>query len=140
MLLQRKAEGATILLSSHILSEVEAICDRVAIVDRGALIRQGALDDIIGAHVGYEIKFTGVEVQAVKQVQSLGVKVELISNEYRTFTGDEELSQRVVDIVRASGGRLRAFVPVTRTLEDVFLEVTGNRQEGTDPPIPANSR
>jgi len=129
LLLQRKAEGATILLSSHILSEVEAICDRVAIVDRGRLIKLGNLSDLIGAHIGYEIKFCGVEPRIAGDLQSLGLKVQLVGDQFQTFTGDEQLGQRVVDVVRANGGLLKAYVPITRTLEDVFLELTGDREE-----------
>jgi len=126
LMLQLKAQGVTIFLSSHILSEVEAICDRVAIINRGELIKQGDLKEIVGAHIGYETRFANVEAKVIEELQSLGLKVEPVGDEFKTFTDDEHLGQRIIDIVRASGGLIKAFVPITRTLEDVFLELTGS--------------
>lgn len=125
LLSQYRARGATVFLCSHILSEVEAICDRVAIVDRGRIVREGPLKEIIGRDRGYEIRFAQVESSTLDHLRALGVNVELAGGEFRTFVSEESLAQQVVDLVRGNGGVLKAYLPTTHTLEEVFLELTG---------------
>lgn len=125
LLLRYKSEGATVFLCSHILSEVETICDRVAILDRGRIVREGTLKELIGGHRGYEIRFAPIERMMLDRVRALGANVELVEGECRTFVTDELLAQRIVEVVRSSGGVLKAYIPTMRTLEEVFLELTG---------------
>ncbi len=132
-LLRCKAEGVTVFLCSHILSEVEAVCDRVAIVDRGRIVREGALREVLGGHRGYEIRFAGVESSVLDRLRALGASIELAGEEFRTFVADEPLAQQIVDVVRNSGGVLKAYIPTARTLEDIFLELTGRH-----PPSPSS--
>src|SRR5581483_11804842 len=55
LLISLKAEGKTVFLSSHILPEVEQICDRVVIIDHGKLVRTGRLNDMLGSGAAVEI-------------------------------------------------------------------------------------
>jgi ABC-2 type transport system ATP-binding protein len=133
LLLGLKQRGATIFLSSHILSEVEVVCDRVAIINRGRLVQQGMLRDVVGSHTGYEIAFTDGNGSIVARLREMNLKVTLVQDQGQTFIGDEALAQTVIDIIRAGGGALKAFVPKTRTLEDVFLEVVGASEQAPPP-------
>ncbi|RMG50975.1 MAG: ABC transporter ATP-binding protein [Acidobacteria bacterium] len=133
ILLDVKRRGVTIFLSSHILSEVELICDRVAIIHRGRIIKQGVLADIVGAHGGYEIAFIDSHGAVTARLKEMNVQVRSDGDACRTFTADESLAQAIVDAIRTHGGRLKAFVPRTRTLEEVFLELVGaSAQTGLD--------
>lgn len=131
LLVERKAQGATIFLSSHILSEVEMICDSVAIVDRGQLLACGPLSEIIGTHRGYEITFTAVSNHTLHEIQALGVSVQPMAELLQAVVGEERTAQRVVDLIRSDGGVLKSYSPISRTLEDVFLELTGSREEAS---------
>ena len=128
ILLQLRQRGASIFLSSHILSEVEAICDRVAIVNRGRMVRQGSLKEVIGSHEGIEITFTDPSGSVRSQLQELDLKITAGVENFMTFAGDEVLGQTVVDAIRLGGGTLRAFVPKARTLEEVFIELVGEQE------------
>jgi len=128
-LLELKQRGTSIFLSSHILSEVEVVCDRVAIINRGRLVQQGTLREVIGSHTGYEIAFTDPHGSIVPRVREMNLKVALVEQQVQTFTGDEALAQAVVDTIRSGGGTLKAFVPKTRTLEAVFLELVGASEQ-----------
>ncbi|MBZ5534648.1 MAG: ABC transporter ATP-binding protein [Acidobacteriia bacterium] len=128
LLLQLKQRGSSIFLSSHILSEVEAICDRVAIVNRGKMVRQGSLKEVIGSHEGIEITFTDPGGSVRSQLQELNLKISAVSEQFMTFAGDEALGQHVVDAIRLGGGTLRAYLPVARTLEEVFIDLVGDQE------------
>ena len=124
------AEGRTVLLSSHLLDEVEKICDEVAIVDRGQVVAQGPIDELAaGAKqtiliatsdderaLGILSAHRGVEFAAR---ESLGIRVTL-----REDTGDE-LSRRLVN----AGLAIRRFEPARVSLEQRFLEITSRLEE-----------
>jgi ABC-2 type transport system ATP-binding protein len=133
LLLGLKQRGASIFLSSHILSEVETICDRVAIINRGRLVKQGTLPDVVGAQMGYEITFTGPASSIVPRLREMGGEVTLHHEQMKVVAKDEELAQAVVDAIRAGGGRLKAFVPATRTLEEVFLDFVSESEHAQEP-------
>jgi ABC-2 type transport system ATP-binding protein len=124
------AEGRTILLSSHLLDEVEKICDEVAIVDRGQVVAQGPIADLAaGAKqtiliatndderaLGILSAHRGVEFAAR---ESLGIRVTLLDD-----AGDE-LSRRLVH----AGLAIRRFEPARVSLEQRFLEITSRLEE-----------
>jgi ABC-2 type transport system ATP-binding protein len=113
LLVDLKRAGASILLSSHILSEVEAICDRVVILNRGRVVREGILGDVLGRGAGFEVVFrdaNGKESMIVLESE-----------------GD---AQRVLDDVRRAGGVVVRYRPVGRSLEEVFLEGVGSNEGG----------
>ncbi|MBO3462910.1 ABC transporter ATP-binding protein [Aetokthonos hydrillicola Thurmond2011] len=67
IILALKAEGKTIFFNSHILSEVEQVCDRVAILNQGELICHGSLDQLLGTHDTYEVKGQGGDWEILKK-------------------------------------------------------------------------
>ncbi len=66
-ILTLKAAGKTIFLNSHILSEVEQICDRIAILDRGELVCSGSLDQLLGLPTTYQVKGQGGDWEILKK-------------------------------------------------------------------------
>ncbi len=134
LLLDLKHRGATIFLSSHILSEVEVVCDRVAVINRGKLVRQGALSEIVGSDKGYEIVFTDPNKSIVPGLQEKGLKVTPSYGQFSAFVQDEAFGQLVVDIIRSGGGTVKGFLPKTRSLEDVFLDLVGTAESSAVSP------
>lgn len=128
LLLELKQAGTSIFLSSHILSEVEAVCDRVAIINRGRLVQCGTLDAVIGAQAGYQIAFTDPTEAAAPRLRQMSLNITQDEDLFHVFVGDEALAQTVLDTIRSHGGLLRSFIPKTRTLEEVFLQLVGPSQ------------
>ena len=120
--------GTTVFMSTHILSDVEAICDEVAILRHGKLAATGNLDDLLargGEQKTFEIIVTGV---AAERLQS-----ELSANEaticdkgngasIQVF--DENDVEKVLHSVRNAGGKLISVQSVKQSLEDLFVEQT----------------
>lgn len=67
IILSLKQQGKTIFFNSHVLSDVEKICDKVAILDKGELICQGAIDQLLGESQGYRVKVRGGNPELLKQ-------------------------------------------------------------------------
>jgi ABC-2 type transport system ATP-binding protein len=117
-----KARGTAVFLNSHLLSEVEQVCDRVAIVNKGRVIALGTMEDVLGAASSVRVRVTGLEAAAFVGFQRFG-DVKLEAN-WLTVRGisEEAVPDLVADILKL-GGRVYAVEPRHETLEDRFLQL-----------------
>jgi ABC-2 type transport system ATP-binding protein len=117
-------EGITILLSSHILAEVEELCNRVAIIRKGRIIYEGLLHDLLAsAGGGYRLIATEPE-HARTVLLTHGIDgVQLVDGELR-FQADEDVVAAVTIALGQAGIGISALVPQTATLEELFLGMT----------------
>ncbi len=124
-LIQAIAEQATVILSTHIMQEVDAICDRVLILNAGKLVLDQRLDDLRSA--GHLLLKTSLAAGQVREVlpelniQDSGdeLRVSLAEN-----TDSEALAARVARAIADAGGELYRLTPERRDLESVFREVS----------------
>jgi ABC-2 type transport system ATP-binding protein len=124
LILHLRSEGRTLFLSSHQLSDVELVCDRVSILYRGKIRKIGRVDElVIGGNV--EILALGLPSSSAfnAELSALGAKVEQSGRE-SLIIGDSEndVKNALIDLVRRSGGQLVSVTPTRRTLEDVFID------------------
>lgn len=129
-LIQRLAESATVIMSTHILSEVEATCHRAIIMMDGQIRADNRLDELTAsssAVVGINAEATGVE-SALAQIAGIStVQAEGTRGGFQHFrvTGDKNLAicPLIFDIAKDKAWRLSELRPETRTLESVFREL-----------------
>jgi ABC-2 type transport system ATP-binding protein len=122
-----RAQGTTVFFSSHIIADIEVLCDRVAILQSGRVAHQGRLDELrqrVDASGRLEITVVGADHQAVREAV---VKVD--GAEVTTSPGGARItvvSERDVDAtlaaVRPCGARLVSVQPVRQSLEDLFVD------------------
>jgi ABC-2 type transport system ATP-binding protein len=117
-------EGITILLSSHILAEVEELCNRVAIVRKGSIIYEGRLDELLAsAGGGYALRATDPgRARAVLLARGID-GVQLVEGELR-FQADKAAVEAVTVALGQAGIGISALTPHTATLEELFLGMT----------------
>jgi ABC-2 type transport system ATP-binding protein len=126
-----KARGTAVFLNSHLLSEVELICDRVAIVNRGTVIALGTMDAVLGVASSVRVRVTGLAPDAFAELDSFGdVQVEANWVIVRGIT--EDTVPDLVEHLMRLGGRVYAVEPRHETLEDRFLQLLKGA-EGADP-------
>ncbi len=115
-----KDEGRTVFLSSHILQDIEMVCDRVAILAGGRVASQGALRDLVSERVLFtEVTVAGAPASAFA---GLGEAVTARGDQLLLKVADESRVPLVLDAARRAGGRVVSLVPRTETLEDIFVE------------------
>ncbi|MBL0926452.1 MAG: ABC transporter ATP-binding protein [Phycisphaerales bacterium] len=136
LLTELRSMGKTIVVSSHILSELHEMCTSIGIIERGRLLFAGRIEDAFdratsGEVIGVRLE-NGPDAGAVRdravarlredaRVRSAAAEGEDLVVELAT---GEHPHHFIIDTVVAAGGRIRAFTPRTRKLEDVFLNIT----------------
>jgi ABC-2 type transport system ATP-binding protein len=124
------AAGVTVFLNSHLLTEVEAVCDRVAIVSQGRVVASGPLDDLAGAVTRLQVLADRVDREllelAGRHGQVLDVEGTAVTLAVDTLDVAPDLARELV----AAGYRLYGLVPVQRSLEDIFVDLVGEVREG----------
>jgi ABC-2 type transport system ATP-binding protein len=130
--------GTTVLLSSHLLTEVEELCNRVAIVRSGRIVFEGALEDV-QRNAGGEWRLRTTDdtlAAAVCRAQRgiSGVRVEPL--ELRFQATEDAAAALSVALVEA-GLAIRTLVPHTATLEDLFFRLTEDEPEPAPGDLPA---
>ncbi len=120
-------EGKTILFSTHILSDAEALCDRVAVIGKGELRGIGVVADLTASVKGnVEIMWQGK--QAVAAISALGVQCHTVGDTVRVVVPENQVDT-VIDGLRRSSAKLVAVTPVRSTLEDYFVARLASAEE-----------
>jgi ABC-2 type transport system ATP-binding protein len=128
LILALKAEGKTIFLSSHILSEVEQVCDRVIIIDRGHLVRAGGLREMLAEGNRVEIVIDQLPESLEQAVIEQGASVDRETNRVR-ITVDTAQKRAMAEMLWAGGCDVLSLTPVKSSLEEMFLKLVGGGTE-----------
>ena len=128
IILNLKARGKTIFVNSHVLGELELMCDSVAIMTRGRVVRQGTIDELTRESFRYEIR-TGADVShdsgLCALVETLGGTLTVDASGETLMvipTRRPQLVQPVVDEIRKRGHLLVSVAPARQSLEELFME------------------
>jgi ABC-2 type transport system ATP-binding protein len=117
-------EGRTVFLNSHLLSEVEMVCDRVAILNKGDLVRIGTVRELTESQSTYRIEVAeGQAERLAALLKSVGVDT---NGESLVRPSSLEDLNALLDRIRAEGLLISAISPARQTLEDLFFDtITG---------------
>src|SRR5258708_6171076 len=124
LILALKAEGKTIFLSSHILSEVEQICDRVIIIDRGRLVRAGPLQPMLAEDNRVEIVVDRLSEDFEQVLKEQGASVEREPDQVRIAV-DPARKRALAEMLWAGGCDIISLMPMKSSLEEMFLKLVG---------------
>ena len=123
-----RQEGTTVFLNSHLLSEVEAVCDHVAIIHRGAVVKSGAMAELLMQRVTLSVSCSPLPEQVLSELRVRFDPVASAQDESGGLTltlQDREDIPEVAAFLTTTGVRLTALTPHRETLESVFLKVVG---------------
>jgi ABC-2 type transport system ATP-binding protein len=139
LLRELRSLGKTILVSSHILPELEELCTSLAIIDRGRVLAQGSMAEIearlrIGAVLRVRALGDAAAVVAARDhlaADGCVVAAEIVEGDVIEigFTGDDDAAARLLAGAVAAGIRIASFARAASDLEELFLQVTGNPGE-----------
>jgi ABC-2 type transport system ATP-binding protein len=120
-----RERGVTVFLNSHLLSEVEQVCDRVIIVDHGKVIADGTLDELLRTDT-VRLRVNDLPREATSQLTSAGFGKITEEGEWLVIRAvDAERVPELVAAIVRMGGRVYAVEPKHESLEDRFLRLLG---------------
>jgi ABC-2 type transport system ATP-binding protein len=122
LILDLRNEGKTIFISSHELSEVERICDRIAIIDQGKIRRQGELSHLLD-NERTRIKLSSISNKLNSALSEIPNSKFTQNSEQVIFEFDDSKSlDDMIDLIRQHNGKIHSIVPCRKRLEDLYLE------------------
>ncbi len=129
LIAEQRERGVTVFMSSHILSDIEALCDNVAILRQGKLAATGNLNDLLmksGETQQFEIVVKGVSAEILKdKIEKIsGASISAKANGANIQVLDENDIDVVMKLVRENGGSLVSVQPVKQSLEEFFVKET----------------
>jgi ABC-2 type transport system ATP-binding protein len=145
ILLELKGRGKTVFLNSHLLSELEMVCDRVAILVQGIVSSQGTLDELTRDEQRYEIEVAPANGEEPPRIYErclpslaaggtqrlvTGEPMQIVNGALRISTVDAEKVQGVIDALRAGGATIRSVRPFRPSLEDLFMQAVTDPHTG----------
>ena len=143
LILELKASGKTVFFSSHIISDVEALCDRVIILLKGRKVAEGRVEELVGREGIQYVELLFSPVPDEGSLSRLGVPPEQATvrgNAFVLRAKDYEEANRWIERFREAGSLVRSCIPVKKHLEDIYVEqVAGRERNGapaSDPETP----
>jgi ABC-2 type transport system ATP-binding protein len=122
IILAERARGKTLIFTSHVLSDVELLCDRIAIVNRGEVVARGTLDELLRREVRrVRIALADVSPALQQRLVARGLTVRAQPHAlHLTIEGDQGVSPLLAEVL-AAGATVREVEPERETLEDLFV-------------------
>jgi ABC-2 type transport system ATP-binding protein len=136
LLREEAARGTTVLLNSHLLSEIELTCDRVMVLRKGTVAAEGRIADLTRTSPRYRMSVAGTPMEPglVDSFRSTGATVDRVNGHLELTVRDVAHLNELVDRLRAEGGQLSELSPLRSSLEDVFVDlVKGGTPPGEQP-------
>lgn len=127
LMLRLRDRGCTILFSSHILTDAETLCSRVAIIAHGKLVASGRVSDIVAFQLrGWELVVEGISENLVEQIRPGVLSVTALGGDrYTLELPPSDRPEAMLQDIAAAGGRVLSLNPFRSTLEDYFVQAVG---------------
>ena len=123
------SKGKSLILSSHILSDVESLCEHVVLIDDGRIVRTGPLEEMTRASErGYSVRLAEPSEDFVGALRVAGLRVEVDEESarlYRVWLDVGKPTTVIFDAIAHSGAQLRSFEQIRRGLSEVFRDAVG---------------
>ena len=118
-----RARGMTVFLNSHLLSEVEMVCDRVAIVDRGRVVRSGRLEELLGGMPELRVTVDRIDENLLELMSLHGRVLNVRDSTVVLGVDGTEVAARLSEALVRNGYCMYALVPSHQSLEELFLSL-----------------
>jgi ABC-2 type transport system ATP-binding protein len=122
LILRLRDRGATVFFSSHILSDAEALCSRVAILAGGRLVAAGSIAEMVPAQIrGWELVVSGLADSAARAIDGAAEVTRISDDRVQVRLSGDGSPDAALAAVAAAGGRVISLNPLRDTLEDYFM-------------------
>ena len=122
IIVEERAAGRTIFFSSHILSDVEMLCDRVCILRKGEVVVSGSIHDLLDSGARHsEITMRAVSGELTAALEKMGLSPRALGTSVAVDVEGDDAIQGVIKLAVDRGARIETVTPKRETLEDLFV-------------------
>jgi ABC-2 type transport system ATP-binding protein len=141
LVLELARQGKTVFFSTHILSDVETICDRVGMLLQGRMVREGALSSLLDGSVrSVEVRCAGLSAAAAAEIRALASAGGPVPDGHAFTFASIEAAGAGTALALSLGGRLLSFQPQRETLEETFVRLASAEGSVGEKPLDAERR
>jgi ABC-2 type transport system ATP-binding protein len=137
-----KTSGKTVLFSSHIVSDVEALCDRVVMIDRGRKVEEGTVEGLMGGGGIRYVELVFCPIPSPERLSAAGLSTDAWSFQGEALVvkaRDIEEANRLIRFFQEAGSSVRSCSPVKKQLEDIYMERVAKDGGAPRETVPAGS-
>lgn len=127
ILIGLKEKGKTIFLNSHLLSEIELICNKVAILNKGELIKEGTIDEITSSGKQYIFTTSDLSDDVINILLSRHFATLHGKNEFLVATESTEVLNSIIDVLRKNNVNILSLTKEKNSLENMFINLIGQQ-------------
>ena len=129
LILSLRDQGKTVFFSTHIVSDVEMICDRVGILAKGRMLASGRIEDLVNDHVAQSVEVVcdGVAGDDLAVIKRKAMRVLQRGDRCLMILPGQDCLEEVLATLRNAGGKLVSVIPHKGSLEEIFLEQTNRK-------------
>jgi ABC-2 type transport system ATP-binding protein len=128
----RRRRGATVFVNSHLLGEIEMMCDRVAIMQKGELIREGTVAELTKTQGIYVIGLLERDRFPEAELRQKGFNLRAIGDRWEITLADGQTINPVLELIRAKNLNVVHMIEKKQTLEDIFVSLVEAAEPGVD--------
>ncbi len=128
LILRLRDQGKTIFLCSHLLKDMEPLCDRVVILDRGEMCQSGVVEDLLRVENQYRLLLSNCSDELTQQLQASAQRTEAVDDQLAAYYTDQSAALAAAQQAAAAGAVIEALGAHHRTLEEVFIEAVGGEK------------
>lgn len=129
IMLKLKSMGKTVFLNSHLLSEVEMICDSAAIISKGNIIKQGKMNDLLEGNTILDIHVEDINNEILNKLEKFDEDMIFNGKNIKMHVKENDEIHQIASLIIAGGGKLYELTPHRNSLEDLFIKLVEGGQK-----------
>ena len=129
IMLELKSRGKTVFLNSHLLSEVELVCDSAAIISKGTIIRQGKMDELLEGDTVLDIHAENVSNEILNKLEKIDEDVTFDGKRIKMHVKENHEIHDAASLIITGGGKLYGLTPHRNSLEELFIKLVEKGEE-----------
>ncbi|RMD03152.1 ABC transporter ATP-binding protein [Clostridium autoethanogenum] len=129
IMLKLKGMGKTVFLNSHLLSEVEMICDSAAIISKGSIVKQGKINDLLEGNTVLDIHVENINNEILNKLEKIDENMTFDGKNIKMHVKENYEIHEAASLIISGGGKLYGLTPHRNSLEDIFIKLIEGGEE-----------
>jgi len=129
IMVELKNRGKTVFLNSHLLSEVEMVCDSAAIISKGNILKQGKMSELLEGNTVLDIQVEDINNEILNKLEMIDENVTFDGRNIKMHVKENNEIHNIASLIISGGGKLYGLTPHRNSLEELFIKLIERGEE-----------